>query len=174
MTSSLSAYNTVLLILRLVIGPTMAAHGYQKFFLGGKIPGTAGWFESLGMRKGTGKFHALTAASTEIGTGILIAAGFLTPLAAAGFVGVMFVAGWIHKDHGFYVFKEGIEYNLVLAVVPACIAGVGPGEWSIDHQLGWVGDLNGWRGMAIAFGVGIVASVGLLAAFYRPPKEPAS
>ena len=169
MTSSLTAYNSVLLILRLVIGPTMAAHGYQKFFLGGKIPGTAGWFESLGMKKGTGKFHALTAASTEIGTGILIAAGFLTPLAAAGFVGVMFVAGWIHKDHGFYVFKEGIEYNLVLATIAVTVATIGPGKYSLDHALLKSVDWFGWRGFAISAGLGVVASSALLAVFYRRP-----
>ena len=173
MTSNIDAYNAALLILRVTLGLTLAAHGYNKFFGGGKIPGTARWFDSMGMRPG--KLHAIVAATTEVGAGLLFAAGFLTPLAAAGFVGMMTVAAYtVNLPNGFFIVNHGIEYNLVLAVVPACIAGVGPGEWSIDHQLGWVGDLNGWRGMAIAFGVGIVASVGLLAAFYRPPKEPAS
>ncbi len=35
------AYDVGLLILRLVLGLTLAAHGYNKFFGGGRIPGTA-------------------------------------------------------------------------------------------------------------------------------------
>ncbi|HVQ98369.1 MAG TPA: DoxX family membrane protein, partial [Mycobacterium sp.] len=41
----MTAYNTAfdvgLLILRLVLGLTLAAHGFNKFFGGGRIPGTA-------------------------------------------------------------------------------------------------------------------------------------
>ena len=55
------AYDVGLLILRLVLGLTLAAHGYNKFFGGGRIPGTAGWFESIGMKYGT--FQAVVAAT---------------------------------------------------------------------------------------------------------------
>jgi len=164
-----TAVDFILLVLRIVIGVTMAAHGYQKFFMGGRIPGTAGWFESLGMKPGTGKLHALTAASTEIGTGVLIAAGFLTPLAAAGFVGVMSVAAFIHRDHGFFVFKEGIEYNIVLAVIAVTLATISPGKYSLDHALLADVDWYGWRGLLISAGLGVVAAAGLLGVFYRPP-----
>ena len=68
-------------LVRVVLGITLAAHGYGKFFRGGRIPGTAGWFDSMGMRPG--KFHAYLAASTEVGAGVLFALGLLTPLAAA-------------------------------------------------------------------------------------------
>ena len=82
-----------LLLIRVVLGLTLAAHGYYKFFKGGKIAGTARWFDSIGM-KPNGKIHALMAASTEIIAGLLFAVGFLTPFAAAGFVGLMLVAAW--------------------------------------------------------------------------------
>ena len=49
----MTAYDVGLLILRLVLGLTMASHGYNKFFGGGRISGTAGWFESIGMKPGT-------------------------------------------------------------------------------------------------------------------------
>lgn len=167
-----SAFNTVLLVLRVVIGLTMAAHGYQKFFLGGRIPGTAGWFESLGMKQGTGKLHALTAASTEIGSGFLMAFGFLTPLAAAAFVGVMSVAAFIHRDHGFFVFKEGVEYNVVLAVIAVTIATISPGDYSLDHALLSDPEWNGWTGFLLSAGLGVAAAAGLLGVFYRtPPKS---
>ena len=60
----MTAYDVGLLILRVVLGLTMAADGYNKFFGGGRIPGTAGGFESIGMKPGT--FHARVAATTEI------------------------------------------------------------------------------------------------------------
>jgi putative oxidoreductase len=170
---NLDAINVTLLILRVVVGLTMAAHGYQKYFMGGKIPGTAGWFEFIGMKKGTGKFQALTAATTEIGTGILLAIGFLTPLAAAGMVGVMTVAAWVHRMHGFYVFKEGVEYNVVISVVVVTIATIGPGRYSIDSALDIADDLSGWTGTAISAGLGLATATLLLAIFYRtpPPSE---
>ena len=63
----MTAYNVGLLILRLVLGLTLAAHGLNKFFGGGRIPGTARWFESIGMKPG--KFHAAVAATTEVSAG---------------------------------------------------------------------------------------------------------
>ena len=75
----------VLLILRGVAGLTLATHGWNKFFGGGRIAGTGRWFDSIGMRPG--RLNALLAASSEVGAGVLLAAGFLTPVAAAGVVG---------------------------------------------------------------------------------------
>ena len=72
----------VLLVVRVAAGITLALHGYQKFFMGGRIQGTAGWFESLGMKPG--RLHAYLAACTEITCGIGFAVGLLTPLTAAG------------------------------------------------------------------------------------------
>ena len=171
LTTSVSAFNWALLILRVVVGLTMSAHGYQKYFLGGRIPGTAGWFESLGMKPG--KLHAYTAATTEITSGLLFAFGFLTPLAAAAFVGVMTVAAWIHRHNGFFVFKEGIEYNLVMAVVGVSVAMIGPGEYSLDHAIGLEpDDVNGWVGFGISAGLGLLFAIGLMSLFYRPdPKS---
>ena len=35
-----------LLIIRIALGLTLAAHGYNKFFKGGRIEGTGRWFDS--------------------------------------------------------------------------------------------------------------------------------
>ena len=48
----MTAYAFSILLLRVVLGLTMAAHGYNKFFGGGRIPGTAAWFDSIGMKPG--------------------------------------------------------------------------------------------------------------------------
>ena len=163
-------FNVAVLLIRVVVGLTMAAHGFNKFFRGGKIAGTARWFDSMGM-KPNGKIHALMAASTELGGGLLLAAGFLTPLAAAGFVGVMIVAAWTHKDNGFFIVKDGWEYNLVLAVVAIGVATMGPGRYSLDHVLGLDFAFQPKLGLAISAGLGALSGVGLLAACYRPPAK---
>lgn len=159
-----------LLLIRVVVGLTMAAHGYGKFFMGGRIPGTARWFDSMGMRP-NGKVHALAAATTEVTAGLLLAAGFLTPLAAAGIVGLMVVAAWtVHRDNGFFIVKSGWEYNLILAVVPVGVAMIGPGRHSLDHALDLTFDPV--PALLLSAGLGLVAGVGLLVACYRPaPAE---
>jgi putative oxidoreductase len=162
--------NLVLLVVRVTAGVTLALHGYQKFFMGGRIEGTARWFESLGMKPG--RMHALMAACTEISCGLGFAVGLVTPLTAAGFVGTMTVAAWTHKGK-FFVFKDGWEYNAVLAALAVLIATSGPGRWSLDHALGWDDDLSGTTGLLISL-IGLVASIVLMAVYWRPPAKEAA
>ncbi|MGI8757068.1 MAG: DoxX family protein [Acidimicrobiales bacterium] len=163
-----------LLLLRVVVGLTLAAHGLNKFFGGGKIAGTARWFDFMGM-KPNGRVHALAAACTETGAGLLFAVGLLTPFAAAGFVGLMIVAAWtVHRVNGFFVVKEGWEYNLILATVPVGVAATGPGRFSLDWALDLQWVFHPKVAAPIAVGLGVVAGVGLLAACYRPPAPTGS
>lgn len=165
---SQSAFDFSLLVFRVALGLTLAAHGQQKFFAGGRIAGTARWFDGMGMKPG--RFHALTAASTEVGAGLLLTTGLLTPMAAAAFVGLMFVAGWtVHRPNGFFSVRSGWEFNFILAISAVCVAGIGPGKWSLDRLFGIDDTLSGWLGLAIATVLGLGASISLLAAFYRPP-----
>ncbi|CAN5794685.1 DoxX family protein [soil metagenome] len=160
-----------LLFVRVALGVALAAHGYNKFFGGGKIPGTARWFDSMGM-KPNGRIHAVLAASTEMGAGLLFAAGLLTPLAAAGFVGLMVVAGWtVHRPNGFFSAKDGWELNMVFAVAATGVAVVGPGRYSLDWALGL--ELAFRPGLAFLLSgvLGLVAGVALLATCYRPPAD---
>jgi putative oxidoreductase len=170
MTTDQGTLDAVLLAVRIVAGITLALHGYQKVFLGGRIPGTARWFESLGMHPG--RVHAVLAASTEIVSGLGFAVGLLTPLTAAGCIGIMTVASWTHRN-AFFVFKDGWEYNMILGVLYALVATIGPGRWSLDNALGIADDLSGTVGLVVS-AVGVVAAAGLLAVFWRPePAEPA-
>ena len=167
------AYDVGLLILRLVLGLTLAAHGFNKFFGGGKIPGTAAWFESIGMKYGT--FQAVVAATTEISAGLGLAAGLLTPIPAAGFVALMLVAAWtVHRHNGFFIVKEGWEYNLVLATAAVTVATLGAGRYSLDYLL-FPGHhmLAGWHGLLISLVLGVGGAIGQLLLFYRPPVTPA-
>ena len=86
----MTQFNVGVLVLRLVFGLCFASHGYNTLAGPGGLSGTVGWFTSLGMRWPA--LQARLAACTEIGAGLLLAAGLLTPCAAAGIIGVMLVA----------------------------------------------------------------------------------
>jgi putative oxidoreductase len=170
------AADTAILLLRVVLGLTMVAHGYNKFFGKGGLAGTAGWFDSMGMKPGM--LHARIAATTEMAAGLGLAVGLLTPIPAAGFVALMFVAGWtVHRPNGFFIVKEGWEYNLILAVAAVALAGTGAGRFSLDYALfhtsGGYDYLHGWWGLLIAVVLGLGGGIGQLAIFYRPPAKQA-
>ncbi|MBO1331424.1 DoxX family protein [Streptomyces sp. VRA16 Mangrove soil] len=133
--------DTGLLVLRLAVGLLIAGHGVQKvsFRLGGN--GWAGGTEEFrrdGFRGG--RLTALVAGASQIGSGLFLAAGLLTPLAAMAAMGVMTVAGTVKRPKGLWVQNDGYEYPLVLVVVSAALALTGPGRWSADHAL----DLTPW------------------------------
>jgi putative oxidoreductase len=157
----------VLLLVRLVVGGTMIAHGINHWRGGGRIAGTAGWFSGLGLRHGV--LHAWLSVVIEVGAGTLLAIGLLTPLACAAVISVMLVAGLLaHRPNGFFVFRDGYEYVLVLSVVSLALATLGPGRVSVDAAAGIT--MTGWTGGGIALGVAVVATTGLLVTFWRPER----
>jgi putative oxidoreductase len=163
-----------LLVLRVVVGATIAAHGYNHIFRGGKIAGTAGWFESLGMRPGI--VHAWLASATELAAGASLVLGFLTPLGGAGVAGTMAVAFITnHRRNGFFIFRpgEGWEYVNVLLWAGVALGATGPGRWSVDEALSfeWV---SGTTGLAIAAGAGLGGAALLLVTCWRPAPAAAS
>jgi putative oxidoreductase len=165
-----AAVNVALLVLRVVLGIVFLAHGINHLVGGGRIAGTARWFESLGMRPGI--VHAWLASVTEVASGVLLIVGLLTPLAGAGVVGTMLVA-WVtnHLRNGFFIFRpgEGYEYVMVLACLGVVVAILGAGEWSLDHALG-VFEAPSWAGLLIALVAGVGGAVTLLLASWRRPR----
>src|SRR5260370_14131437 len=127
-----------LLILRLVIGLTLAAHGAQKLFgwFGG--PGMSRWTESVKrLRIRPPQPWAWVAALSEFGGGLLLALGLLSPLGSLAIVGAMLVAiATVHLSKGFWVSKGGFEFNLSLIAGAAPLAFTGPGSYSLDKALG--------------------------------------
>jgi putative oxidoreductase len=127
-----------LLVLRLVVGLTLAAHGTQKLFgwFGGYgLAGTGGFMEQLGFLPG--KRSALMAGLAETGGGLLLALGAATPLAAALIIGVMLVAiVSVHVPKGFFNHNGGYEFPLVLAVAALTVVLTGPGRISVDALVG--------------------------------------
>lgn len=160
------------LLLRVTLAVVFLAHGYNHVLGGGRIAGTAGWFESLGMRPG--RLHAWSATLTELGGGVLIGLGLVTPLAAGALLGVMLVAlVTTHLRNGFFIFRpgEGYEYVLVLGLVALAVGGVGGGRFSLDHVLDILG--GGWWQLVVTAALGLGGGAGQLAAFWRPQRRPA-
>jgi putative oxidoreductase len=157
-----------LLILRFVVGLTLAAHGAQKlygWFGGYGLDGTGQFMDTLGFHPG--RRHAALAGLTETGGGVLLALGLLTPLGAALVASVMLVATvTVHLKNGFFAAGGGYEYNLVLAAAALSLAFSGPGALSIDELLGY-----SFAGALWGVGAIVVAVVGALVqlAQRRPP-----
>ncbi len=168
--SSPIAASLALLGLHLFLGLMIFAHGFRKFFRGGKIAGTARWFESIGVRPGLP--NALMAASTEVGAGVLLTVGLLTPLASAGLMSLMIVAiATVHRKNGFFIFNkgEGIEYTLGVAVVALASGTLGAGNFSLDHlwhPVTWSVTTN----FVVTLVLGVGGAMAQLAAFYRPSR----
>ena len=156
------------LLVRLALGPMLILHGLNKVAGPGGLAGTTRWFHNLGIRPAW--LHARIAASTELVAGSLVTVGLLTGPATAGFVGLMTVATLTdHRGKGFFVFKGGWEYTVLIAVVAVALAAIGPGDWSVDHLLGL--HLSGLVWAVVALVGGLAAAIGLLVTSYRPSKE---
>jgi putative oxidoreductase len=141
-----------LLLLRLVIGATLSAHGAQKLFalFGGPGPrGTAGFFGGLGFRAPLAL--ALLAGAGELGGGALLAVGLATPLAAFLIAVVMLVAiATVHWRDGFFAAGGGFEFNLALVAAAIAVAAAGPGRFSLDRVAGWDTRITGlWWALAV-------------------------
>ncbi|MEU4062918.1 DoxX family protein [Streptomyces wedmorensis] len=147
--------DTGILILRLLVGLLVAGHGVQKVssHLGGRgLEGGTEEFRADGFRGGV--LTALAAGGGQIGSGLLLAAGLMTPLAATGAIGVMTVALTVKWRHGLWVQNDGYEYPLVLIGTAAALAATGPGAWSLDAVLGLTPYPLWWAALALAAGLG--------------------
>ncbi|MFI0739393.1 DoxX family protein [Streptomyces sp. NPDC021100] len=159
--------DTALLLIRLTVGLLVAGHGVQKVSRrlgGGGLAGGAEEFRRDGFRGGA--LTALAAGATQTGSGLLLACGALTPLAAAGIAGVMTVALTVKWPHGLWVQDDGYEYPLVLVVLALAVAVAGPGRWSVDHAL----RLPAWPALwaALTVAAGTASGLAVRALLHRP------
>lgn len=131
------SFALALLIIRVVVGLTLVAHGTQKLF---------GWFGGPGYAKLQKGFKAqgyrpvqLWAALVilgEVGGGLSLAFGFLTPLGAAGALGAMVMAIKTHWKKGFFNSKGGYEYPIALLAMSLALGVAGAGAYSLDSLFG--------------------------------------
>jgi putative oxidoreductase len=143
-----------LLVLHVVVGLLFVGHGAQKLFgmFGGHgLAGTAGFFESIGLRPG--RVHAIAAGLAEFVGGALLALGLFTPAAAALIIATMTAAViTVHASHGPWVTEQGYEYNVVLIAAAFALAGAGAG-YGLDDALNLDMSGTGWALGALAAGV---------------------
>jgi putative oxidoreductase len=161
-----------ILLLRLVVGLTMAGHGAQKLFgvFGGPgLAGATGFFGTLRFR--APRALATIASLTEFGCGLLLALGLLTPLAGLGIATVMVTAvGSVHIRNGFWNGNGGFEFNLLIWTAAVAIVASGPLRYSLDHAFGWDDNWSGfWWGLGV--GVTSLALGGLNVASRRKAEE---
>lgn len=154
--------DTGVLLVRGVVGALLAGHGTQKLFgwFGGGGPDSYGSFlESLGYPRS--RDMAILTGATETGAGVSLASGLLTPLGAAGVIGVMTNASVsAHASAGLWNQNGGFEYPLVLSTIAGALALAGPGRLSADAALGWR-LAGGWWGLG-ALAVGGASAVAAL------------
>ncbi|MEV7233198.1 DoxX family protein [Streptomyces sp. NPDC051020] len=147
-----------LLLIRLTFGLLMAGHGAQKLFgiFGGTgLTATGTGFATLGYRPG--KIFAAICGLSEFLGGLGLAAGLLTPLAAAALIGVMINAmASVTGAHGLWETNGGVEYSVCIAVVALAIATIGPGRLALDRFFRW--GAGGWAEGAFALGLGGIAA----------------
>jgi putative oxidoreductase len=160
-----------LLVLRLAVGLAMAAHGSQKllgWFEGPGPQGTTAFVRQLGFRP-VGLWSFAVWAS-EVGGGLLFAAGLLSPLGALGVAAAMLVATFAaHWGKGFFAHRGGYELPFLYVAAAASGAITGPGRYSLDSLLGisLPEPVTGIVGAALVV-------LGVAAAFASRPRPAAS
>lgn len=149
-----------LFVLHVIVGLLFIGHGTQKLFgwFGGHgLAGTAGFFESIGLRPG--RLHAPAAGLAETVGGVLIALGLIVPLGAALIIAVMVAAVLtVHIGNGIWAQDSGVEHPLLTAIAVFALAGIGAGDWSLDAALDIDLASTGWA--LAAFGAGLVGGLG--------------
>jgi putative oxidoreductase len=162
-----------LLIIRVIFGLVMVAHGSQKLFgwFGGYgLAGTGGFFESLGFRPG--RTFATAAALSEFFGGLLFTLGFLGPIGPMLIIAVMLVASIsVHWRNGLFAATNGVEVPLLFAAAAVGVALIGFGKYSLDYALGlatmWTPSLIG-----AALAVGVLGGIANLMLRRSPPTTP--
>jgi putative oxidoreductase len=175
MGTAMSLTDVTLLVLRLVVGGTFAAHGAQKAFGWWNGTGYAKWTQVMvSMRMHPAPLWAFISVGAELGAGLALALGFLTPFAAMVLIGQsVFIIIKAHLPKGFFSATGGIEFPLGLAAGLVAILGVGPGELAIDNAIRFPAFSDPFRLLLLAIGIagGLVAiSISRL----HPAPQPAA
>jgi len=116
------------LLLRLISGGLFVAHGLTKVFVF-TIPGTVGYFESLGLPG----FIAYFTIVAELFGGLALILGLATRLVSVPLVALLLGVVWAHSGNGwgFTNAGGGWEFPLFWAVAQAAIGLLGNGAYAL-------------------------------------------
>lgn len=119
-------------LLRIALGVVYIAHSLYLKLVIFTLPGTADFFESLGL---PGLLAYLTFAAEAIG-GVALVLGYQARWAALALIPIALGATWAHSGAG-WVFSNaggGWEYPLFLAIATAVIALQGNGSLALQRE----------------------------------------
>lgn len=125
-----SASQLGIALLRIALGAMFLAHGLLKVLVF-TLPGTAGFFESVGFPG----FLAYVVVPAEILAGIALLAGFRTRLVAAATIPLLIGAASVHLGNGwlFSSANGGWEYPVYLVVAALAQSLLGSGAFAFDN-----------------------------------------
>lgn len=116
-------------VLRIGLGIMFIAHGTLKVMVF-TLPGTAGFFESVGFPG----WAAYPVAFAEIGGGVLLIAGLAVRSVSLALIPVLLGATYVHMANG-WVFSNangGWEYPAFLTLTAVVQALLGPGKFAVS------------------------------------------
>lgn len=119
------------LVLRLALGAMFLTHGLQKFIVF-TLPGTAGFFESVGFPG----WAAYIVSPAEVLAGVALIAGFQTRWVALAGVPILLGSLAVHAGNGwgFSNPNGGWEYPLFLVVTALVVALLGGGRIAVTKS----------------------------------------
>jgi putative oxidoreductase len=120
------------LVLRVSLGIMYIAHSLVLKYYTFTLPGTAQFFESLGL---PGTLAYLTFWAELIG-GLLLVAGIGTRVVALGLIPILAGAAWAHAGNGwvFSAANGGWEYPVFLIAASLVLALLGGGRFAVETK----------------------------------------
>lgn len=118
-------------LLRLSLGVMTLAHGLLKVFVF-TIPGTVGYFESIGLPG----FLAYLTILAEVGGGLALLLGIYTRWVSLALIPVLLGAAFVHLGNG-WMFSNaggGWEFPVFWAVALLVQAGLGHGALTVSRR----------------------------------------
>ncbi|MBP5980847.1 MAG: DoxX family protein [Halomonas sp.] len=132
MTAPASIQPHAIALLRVSLGVMALAHGLLKVFVF-TLPGTVGYFESLGLPG----FLAYLTILGELGGGLALILGIYTRWISLAMIPLLLGATSIHLGNGWMFSNEGggWEFPLFWSVALLVQAGLGNGSFSLSRSL---------------------------------------
>ncbi len=129
-----------LLVLRVVLGVTMGAHGIQHLFGAFGGPGIGGFARALGSMGYTSQTTLLSwiTGISELVGGALVLVGLFTPIGAAALLGVCANIVFVKFGGGFFQGQgQGFEFELMLGAASLAVLLAGSGRIALDVNTPW-------------------------------------